>query len=37
LGARPSKAPGLARMASSAARHRAVPLEVPVMNYAFGH
>ena len=33
-GARPGEAAGLARMASSAARHRAVPLEVPVMNHA---
>jgi hypothetical protein len=29
FGARPGEAAGLARMASSAARHRAAPLEVP--------
>ena len=34
FGARPGEAAGLARMASSAARHRAVPLEVPVKNHA---
>jgi hypothetical protein len=34
LGARPGEAGGLARLASSATSHRAVPLEVPVMNDA---
>ena len=37
FGARPGEAAGLARMASSAARHRAVPLEVPVNNHCLGH
>ena len=36
-GARPSEAADLARMASSAARHRAVPLKVPVNNRCLGH
>ena len=37
LGARPREATRLARLASCAARHRAVPLEVPVMNHSLAH